>query len=687
MKTLRWLSTALLVSLFAAPMGPAASARTPRAARVDGRGAAPFFAGIEDAASLERVMTARLASAQQMLDRLMTFKGTRTIENTLRPYDDLSMAIADVTGPCSLISQTHPDERMRQAAEGVLRRAGTFSSDVAVNRAVYDALHALDVSRADAETKHYVDRELRAFRLAGVDKDEETQAHLKDLRTDLDAALQEFLRNIRTDTRRITLHSAADLAGLPADFVARHKPDAKGEISIDTTDADVRPVLTFAATENVRKRLYMEWTNVGYPANIAVLQKIVTLRAEIAHLLGYESWAAYDTVDRMSGSARAASDFIDRVVDASRAKAAREFDEVLKRKQQDVPGATDVKAWENTYYSELVRKSSYNFDSQSVRPYFVYDRVKQGLFEIAAKLYGIQIRPADVPVWHPSVEAYDVLENGQRIGRFYLDTHPRPDKASIGAATSTVRSGVAGRQLPEVVLIASLPGGQAGDPGLLTHDEVKSTMFHEFGHVLHAILSGRHEWFGVTRVSERDFLEVPSQMFEEWTWDPATLATFARHYQTNEAIPAALVAQMRHASEFGKALGVRQQMVVARLSLSLHDRNPKTVDSTALLHEITDKYVPFKYVDGTHRQTAFGHLANTNYSSSYYTYMWSLVIAKDLFSQFDGASLLSSPVARRYRNSVLGAGGSKPASAIVSDFLGRAFNATAWEKWLNRESS
>jgi thimet oligopeptidase len=188
-------------------------------------------------------------------------------------------------------------------------------------------------------------------------------------------------------------------------------------------------------------------------------------------------------------------------------------------------------------------------------------------------------------------------------------------------------------------------------------------------------------------VSERDFIEAPSQMFEEWTWDPATLALFARHYQTNEPIPPTLVAQMRRASEFGKGMFVRQQMIVARLSLSLHDRDPKTVDSTALLREITNKYVPFKYVEGTHRQAAFVQLANSNYSSSYYTYMWSLVIAKDFFSQFDPSNLLSPIVARRYRDMILAPGGSKPAAALASDFLGRPFNATAWEKWLNREAS
>ena len=237
--------------------------------------------------------------------------------------------------------------------------------------------------------------------------------------------------------------------------------------------------------------------------------------------------------------------------------------------------------------------------------------------------------------------------------------------------------------MPEAALICNLPGGQPGDPGLMTHDDVV-TFFHEFGHLVHALVSGRHQWIGISGIStEQDFVEAPSQMLEEWTWDPATLATFARHYETNQPIPEALVKQMRRASEFGKALNVRQQMVYARLSLSIYDREPKAVDTTAMVKEIVSKYTPYPFVEGTHFQTSFGHL--DGYSAVYYTYMWSLIIAKDLFSQFDRANLLAPTVARKYRDTILAPGGSKPAAALVRAFLGRPFAFEPWEKWLNSD--
>jgi len=260
--------------------------------------------------------------------------------------------------------------------------------------------------------------------------------------------------------------------------------------------------------------------------------------------------------------------------------------------------------------------------------------------------------------------------------------HPRKDKYNH-AAEFPIRSGVTGRQIPEASLICNLPGGEPGDPGLMTHDDVE-TFFHEFGHLVHALVSGRHAWIGISGIStEQDFVEAPSQMLEEWTWDPKTLQTFAKHFETNEPIPAALVTRMRRASEFGKALTVRQQMVYARLSLSIYDRDPKNVDTTAMVKELMNKYTRTPYVEGTHFQTSFGHL--DGYSAVYYTYMWSLVIAKDMFSQFDRNDLLAPAVAAKYRASVLAPGGSKPAAILVADFLGRPFDDKAWENWLNRE--
>ena len=645
---------------------------------------APFWTGTPDAATFEKNMNDRLTRAQAALDKMLAVKGKRTIENTLRPYDEIQVHLDAAGAQAGLMEVVHPDKAVRDAAERVTQKVSSFATTLSLNRAVYDALAALDVSKADAVTRFYVERTLREFKLAGVDKDEATRARISALRDELVLIGQEFDKNIRGDVRKVTVNNVSELEGLPQDYIDRHKPDANGVITLTTDYPDSLPVFTYARSEDLRQRMYKAYNNRAYPMNIDVLNRMIARRYELANLIGYSNWADYITANKMVGNAKNASDFIDRIVTASDAKAKREYASLLKRKQQDVPGATVVNSWEKSYWSELLRRSDYNFDSQQVRPYFAYQNVKKGVLDVTSKLFGVTFKQVqNAPVWAADVEGWEMFENGKLIGRFYLDMHPRENKYKH-AAEFVVRTGVNGRQIPEATLVCNLPGGDANDPGLMEHDDVV-TFFHEFGHLVHELLAGRQQWIGVAGIStERDFVEAPSQMLEEWTWDPKVLASFAKHYKTGEPIPAELVKQMKRANEFGKALGVRRQMVYAKLSLSIYDRDPKTVNTDAMVKSLQEQYEPFPFVEDTHWQTAFGHL--DGYSAVYYTYMWSLVIAKDMFSQFDKSNLLApGGAAARYRTKVLARGGSAPASTLVSDFLGRPFNFKAYEEWLNEE--
>jgi thimet oligopeptidase len=645
---------------------------------------APFWAGRPDAAAFVKEMDERLAKAQKSLDQMLVIKGKRTVENTLKPYDEILIQVDGAAYQTDLIQNVHPDAALRTAAEKENQKVSAFATALSLNRDIYNALAALDLTGADQETRYYVEKTLRDFRLAGVDKDEATRKKITALRDELVKIGQDFSRNIREDVRTITVEDASELEGLPADYIARHKPDENGKITLTIEYPDSLPIFSYAKNEELRKRMYIEYNNRAYPKNIKTLDLLIARRHELANLLGFPDWADYVTADKMVGSAKTASDFIDKIVEASGARAQRDYQKLLKRKQQDSPGASVVNAWETNYYSEMVRKSDYDFDSQKVRPYFSYDRVKQGVLDVTGTLFGVSFRRIkDVTVWHPDVECWEMLEEGKLVGRFYLDMHPRPGKYNH-AAEFGIRTGVAGRQIPEAALICNFPGGIEGDPGLMSHEDVV-TFFHEFGHLIHFLVAGRHKWVGIGGIStEQDFVEAPSQMLEEWAWDPATLATFARHFETGEPIPAELVEQMKRASEFGKGLTVRRQMVYAKLSLSIYDQDPKAVDTDALIKKLTKQYQPFPFVEGTHFQTAFGHLEG--YSAVYYTYMWSLVIAKDLFSKFDKAHMLAAGVAKRYRDALLAPGGSRPASKLVEDFLGRPSNFAAWQAWLNEGS-
>lgn len=646
----------------------------------------PFTQGITDADSLKGVVDARVAHARALLDQMLAVTGTRTPANTLTPYDDLLGELHVAASQARIMAALHPDEAVRKMGEELNRTVNALSAEITLRPDVYAAISAIDLQPADADTRYYVQRELRDFRLAGVDKPAEVRERVKVLRDELTARMDEFARNARNGRRTVTVGGVAELAGLPADFIKRVAQDGKAPITLTTDDIDARPVGAYARNAELRRRMMVEVYNIGAPANLNALRRILEVRYEIATLLGFENWAAYDAASRMSGDVQAITRFIDRIVEASGPKAAREHAELVSQKGREFPGEP-FHLWDRNYYSEMVRRASYDFDSQSVRPYFPFNGVLAGVLDVTSRVFGLTYEPdTSIPAWHPSVRVYSVRDGERLIGRVYLDLHRRTGKSATGANATLVRNGGPGRPVPESVLVASLPGDQPGDPGLMTHEEVR-TLFHEFGHVVHRLIGGHHRWQRLSSTAlERDFTEAPSQMLEEWTWDPRTLASFARHYQTGEPIPERLVLQMRRASEFGKGIDVRGQMVLAKVSLAYHDRDPRTLDTTALWHEIHNRYSATPYPDGSHREASFPHLAQSGYASTYYAYMWALVIAKDMFATFSGKDLLGAGAARRYREAVFAPGSSKPAADLVRDFLGRPFNADAWERWLNRET-
>jgi thimet oligopeptidase len=643
----------------------------------------PFWTGHPDAATFERSIDGRLARARRLLDGLTAVTGRRTVANTLAPYDRLMRELDRASSEAGLIRSVHPDSVHRQAGERSDQRVSALATEISLDRRVFDAISAMDLAGADSVTRHYVRRILRDFRLAGVDRDSATRARVRALRDELVLIGQEFDRNILDDVRTIEVASPLDLEGLPQDFIAAHPPGADGRIRLTTDYPDVTPVLTYARSDDLRRRVRAAFDNRAYPRNMAVLDRLIARRHEVARLLGFASWADHALADKMAGSAANASAFIDRVVAASKVAAERDYRMLLRRKRQDHPAARAIDRWETGYLKEQVRRSEYDFDSQQVRPYFPYDRVKQGILDLSASLFGVTFRRmADAPVWHPSVEGWEMLEGGRLVGRFYLDMHPRPGKYGH-AAHFRVRTGTTDGALPESALVCNFPGGAAGDPGLMDHGEVE-TFLHEFGHLMHAQLA-RQRWNGVSGVrTEWDFVEAPSQMLEEWSWDPKVLAGFARHHETGEPIPPELVRRLQRATEFGRALDVRTQMAYARISLSLYDRPPARVDTDSIVSAVTRAYTAVAPMPGTHMQASFTHL--NGYSAFYYTYMWSLVIAKDMFSRFDRSDLMAPGPARRYRQRILERGGSAPAARLVEDFLGRPFRFDAWRSWLETGS-
>jgi thimet oligopeptidase len=637
--------------------------------------------GAESAETLDKWVSARLAAHEQALAALLAIEGPRTLENTLRLYDAAIEQLSLAGSQAGVLNSVAADKGVRDAAQMAVQRVSMAGAALSLNRGVYDALAAMDLTGASAATKHYVERTLLGYRLAGVDKDEATRLHLQALHEQATKHSLDFSRNIQEGAKTIEA-VLEDLDGLPPDYLARHPANAEGKVTISTDQPDMQPVMTFAANGELRERMYLAYNTRAYPANKTILEDLLKTRAAIASVLGFRSWADLATADQMMGSAKNVREFLHKLDEASREGAKREHEMILEFVRKQQPDVTEIDVTSRGYWYEQFRRAKFDFDSQAVRPYFPYEQVEAGVLATAARLFKVEFRPSNASAWDKAVKVFDVFESGERIGRFYLDMHPREGKDKWFSAAPVV-TGVKGRYLPEASLICNFPGGEDGDPGLMQYNDVV-TYFHEFGHLMHAILGGHTEWAGLSGfATEGDFIEVPSQMLEEFFRDVKLLQSFAKHYETGEVLPAETIQRMKAASAFGRADGMRQQIYYTAISLNLHDEDPAQIDLDSTIHSLYTSLLPWKWLDGNRMYASFGHL--TGYSSNYYTYAFDKVIALDFFAQFDAENLLDGDMGARYRKAVLEQGGSKPGRTMVRDFLGRDEEFEAFQRWLNEE--
>jgi thimet oligopeptidase len=637
--------------------------------------------GEQSAEALAAWVGARLAAHEAALAALLAVEGSRTPANSLRLYDAAIEQLSLAGAQAGVLNSVAADKAVRDQAQLEAQRVAMAGSALSLNRAVYEALSAIDLDGASPATRHFVQRTLLSYRLSGVDKDQATRDRLQALHEKATHLSLDFSRNIQEGGKTIET-TTAEMDGLPADYIARHQPDGEGRVTISTDPPEMQPVMTFARSEALRERMFLAYNTRAYPANKEILGALLATRQEIATVLGFRSWADLATADQMMGSAVNVRTFLAKLDEASREGARREHELILRFIRRRQPDLSAIGITDRAFWYEQFRRSAFDFDSQSVRPYFPYAQVEAGVLETAARLFKIEFRRSTASAWHPEVSVFDVLDGGQQVGRFYLDMHPREGKDKWFSASPIV-PGVRGRALPEAALICNFPSSTEDDPGLLQYSDVV-TYFHEFGHLMHAILGGRTEWAGISGfATEGDFIEVPSQMLEEFFRDEKLLQAFAKHYQTGETLPSEIIAKMKLAGAFGRADWVRSQLYYTTLSLDLHDQDPADLDLDSTTKRLYESLQPWTWLEGNRMYASFGHL--TGYSSNYYTYAFDKVIALDFFAQFDPEDLLGCNAGGRYRKAVLEQGGSKPGRQMVRDFLGRDEEFAPFSKWLNEE--
>ncbi|BDX08459.1 M3 family metallopeptidase [Planctobacterium marinum] len=622
------------------------------------------------AAQITKLCDGLLSKAKMSFEALENSSGPATLDNVVGAFDAIIEDMLPIRHVWH-IRAVHPEESIRDAATACSEKQSDFFTQTGLSKGYYDRIAAIDLSKLNKTERFMVESALSDFRRAGVDKDEATRNKIRALQQEITEIGNEFNKNIRSDVRYVDA-TIEQLDGLPQDYIDARPADENGIIKISTDYPDLSPVMTYSTSDDLRHKLRIAARSRGYPQNEAVLKKLIEKRHELANILGFKNHAEQSMDDKMIASPENAQAFLTRVGEALKGPVEKELDVLLERLQEINPDAKEVQVWQSSFLQNLIRQEDYALDSKEVREYFHYEKVRAGIFQLTEDLFGVDIQPWETATWHEDVETYQIMENGKLLGRFYMDNHPRADKYKH-AAHWTLRPGIKGKQIPLSGLAQNFPRG------LMEHGQVE-TFLHEFGHLIHNMFSGTQKWYAITGMSmERDFVEAPSQMLEEWIWDYDTLKTFASN-EKGETIPKELVAKMNRARDFGLATGTATQIFYANLSLNYYNREPDSFELDPLMLDMQDKFAAYPYVEGTHFYANFGHL--NGYSSNYYTYQWSLAIATDLFSRFEKEGMRNKKVAADYRNMVLGAAGSKPAADFVADFLGREFNPEAYIKKL-----
>ncbi len=595
--------------------------------------------------------------------------GTLDVGGALDALNNAYAAGKSALSRVHLVSETHPDPAVRTAAETQVQTLESLLAARALDVDLFAAIEKFepDAASLPANQQRLLTVTLRDFRRAGVALPE-AERKIKQAQDDRMTELTlEFGRNIRDGKLELKV-APEELVGMPQDFIDAHPVDENGLVTLTTDYPDLMPIREYATNRDLRTKLVHTANQLAYPANESVLKELLQLRREQAALLGYASWPDYEVETRMIGSGAAIERFLGDVDAASAQAADVEYPVLLERLKLDDPEAEDVLASDFFYLLGVLRNELYGVDAQAVRSYLTYDRVLPGVLDTTTKLLGIDFVPAEIVTWHEDVRSYEVHKNGELIGRVHLDMHPRDGKYNH-AACFPLSPGVTDVSLPEAALLCNF------SRGLMTHDEV-TTFFHEFGHLVHEILGTQPiaQQSGIE--TEWDFVEAPSQMLEEWAWDTDVLQTFAISAD-GEPIPAELVEKMVAADKFGRALATRRQLGLAHVSYWLHAQ--ETDDLQGTVERLLNNASPVRSLPDSHFYASFGHL--TGYGSAYYTYQWSLVIARDLLSKFDGDQF-NTAVAEAYRTKILEKGGSADAAVLVEDFLGRAYNTDAYREYL-----
>lgn len=628
---------------------------------------------------------AGVEQARQTLDAIAAVpEAQRNIENTLLALENTTAVLSDTTTPLTFMGYVSSDEAVSAEGSACESEIGQFMVGINTRRDLYDAIGKVTPRNA-AETR-LLQKTLEGFEQNGMKLSDEVLAQVRTLKGQLSALETQFSTNLNQDHTTVTF-TKDELEGVPADFIADLDVGVDGKLIVSADESTYPLVMSTAVKSEARKKMMLGYLNRAGDANTKILSDAVELRAKIAHLMGFQTWADYRTNGRMAQNSETVLNFLNGLKGKLAKRTQDDLAAVLKFKKESDPTATTLNQWDISYYSTLLKKRDYSIDNQKIKEYFPADVVIAGLFQVYAQMFGVRYEQiVDAKVWAPDVKMYAIhnSSNDQVIAYFYADFFPRAGKYDHAAAFPLISGRILSNgqySLPVASIVSNLSPPLNGKPSLLSYDDV-NTIFHEFGHIMHQTLT-RAPYASLSGSNTaQDFVEAPSQMLENWIANPEILKMISGHYlDHSQKLPPEMLAKLIETQDFNLGYSYTKQLTYALFDMTIHTQDgPVDVNDTYL--NVYREVMGQEPIDGQRFPASFGHMMG-GYDAGYYGYLWSEVYAEDMFTQFPTENLASLEVGGRYRKMILEQGNMKDALDLLRDFLGREPNSDAFFKKLH----
>ncbi|WP_286830732.1 MULTISPECIES: M3 family metallopeptidase [Kordiimonas] len=654
-------------------------------------GLAPF-SKIENAHYMPAFERA-FAESRADIDAIANNPDAPTFENTIAALDKAGKLLNKVAGVFYNLTGSHTNPEMQEIQATVSGMYSRHTNETLFNKKLFERVDALYQKRdslgLNAEQARMLWRTHLDFTGAGANLDEEAKAELAKLNEEISGLTTKFGRNVlgATNAFEMVVEDEADLAGLPDFVIAAAASTAEdrgqpGKWMFTATRSSFTPFMTFSTRRDLREKLHKGYMARGEKGsefdNTEIVKQILQAREKRAKLLGYKNHAEYQMADRMMGHPDRAFELLNRIWEPALERA-KEERAALQEMVDAEGGDFELAAWDWWHYAEKVRKARYDLDEQTLKPYFVLDNVLQGAFHTANKLWGLTFKErTDIDTYHPDVRTFEVYEkDGTYLGLYLTDHHARASKRG-GAWNNSFRSQkkVDGVETPIVVNVMSFPKGSGDVPALLSADNV-GTLFHEFGHAMHTLMSD--VTYDRMNSMAWDFVEFPSQIFEGWAWEPDVLRIYAKHYKTGEVIPESMIERLQAASKFNQGFATVEYVSAALMDMAWHTRSiGDDVDVAAFEKELLDEIGLLDEIVVRYRTTYFNHaFGGAAYAAGYYTYLWSEVLSADAYATFAEEGIFNQEVAARLRHSILEPRGARDPMEMFEEFKGRPYELDA----------